>query len=71
MKRCGTFFQNCGIKIRQFESTTPSELDYAINSQKEHQRIFAALEARDALAARTEMEKHILRSMEDALTYYL
>ena len=48
-----------------------SELDYALNSQKEHQQIFAALEARDAQAARSEMEKHILRSMEDALTYYL
>ena len=48
-----------------------TELDYALNSQKEHKRIFAALEGRDALAARAEMEKHILRSMEDALTYYL
>lgn len=48
-----------------------SELDYALNSQREHKRIFAALEARDAAAAREEMEKHILRSMEDALTYYL
>ena len=26
---------------------------------------------RDALAARAEMEKHIQRSMDDALTYYL
>ena len=48
-----------------------SELDYALNSQREHKAIYLALENRDALAARTEMEKHILRSMEDALTYYL
>ena len=48
-----------------------SELDYALNSQKEHQRIFALLEQRDGPGARTEMEKHIYRSMEDALTYYL
>ncbi len=48
-----------------------SELDYALNSQREHKAILRALESRDALAARTEMEKHILRSMEDALTYYL
>lgn len=48
-----------------------SELDYALNSQSEHKKIYAALEARDALAARAEMEKHILRSMDDALTYYL
>ena len=48
-----------------------TELDYALNSQREHKLIFAALEARDALAARAEMEKHILRSMDDALTYYL
>lgn len=48
-----------------------SELDYALNSQSEHKKIYAALEARDAIAARAEMEKHILRSMEDALTYYL
>ena len=48
-----------------------SELDYALNSQSEHKKIYAALEARDAMAARAEMEKHILRSMDDALTYYL
>ena len=48
-----------------------SELDYALNSQSEHKKIYAALEARDALAARAEMEKHIYRSMDDALTYYL
>jgi len=48
-----------------------SELDYALNSHSEHKKIFAALEARDAQAARAEMEKHILRSMEDALTHYL
>ena len=48
-----------------------SELDYALNSQSEHKKIYAALEARDALTARAEMEKHILRSMDDALTYYL
>ena len=48
-----------------------SELDYALNSQSEHKKILAALEARDAQAARTEMEHHIFRSMEDALTYYL
>ena len=46
-------------------------LDYALNSQSEHKKIYAALEARDAMAARAEMEKHILRSMDDALTYYL
>ena len=48
-----------------------SELDYALNSHGEHKKIFAALEARDGQAARCEMEKHILRSMQDALTYYL
>lgn len=48
-----------------------SELDYALNSQKEHKKIFALLEQRNALGARAEMEKHINRSMEDALTYYL
>ena len=48
-----------------------TELDYALNSQREHKLIFAALEAQDALGARTEMEKHIYRSMDDALTYYL
>ena len=48
-----------------------SELDYALTSHSEHKKIYAALEARDALAARAEMEKHILRSMDDALTYYL
>ncbi len=48
-----------------------SELDYALKSHAEHKRIYAALEARDGLAARDEMEKHIYRSMEDALTYYL
>ena len=34
-----------------------SELDYALNSQSEHKKIYAALEARDAMAARAEMEK--------------
>ena len=29
-----------------------SELDYALNSQSEHKKIYAALEARDAMAAR-------------------
>lgn len=48
-----------------------SELDYALNSQAEHKRIFAALERRDGAVARAEMERHIFRSMEDALTYYL
>ena len=48
-----------------------SELDYALKSHSEHKRIYAALEARDGLAAREEMEKHIYRSMEDVLTYYL
>ena len=33
-----------------------SELDYALNSQSEHKKIYAALEARDAMAARAEME---------------
>ena len=48
-----------------------SELYYPLNSQSELIKIYAALEARDAMAARAEMEKHILRSMDDALTYYL
>ena len=48
-----------------------SELDYAVKSHSEHKRIYAALEARDGPAARDEMEKHIYRSMEDVLTYYL
>ncbi len=34
-----------------------SELDYALNSQSEHKKIYAALEARDALAARAENGK--------------
>ena len=47
------------------------EQDYAVKSHDEHKRIYAALAARDGLAARDEMEKHIYRSMEDVLTYYL
>lgn len=48
-----------------------SVMDYALKSHGEHKRIYAALEARDGAAARDEMEKHIYRSMEDVLTYYL
>ena len=31
-------------------------MDYALNSQSEHKKIYAALEARDAMAARAESE---------------
>ena len=48
-----------------------SEWEYAVKSHAEHKAIYEALAARDAEAARCEMEKHILRSMQDALTYYL
>lgn len=47
-----------------------SEWEYAVKSHAEHKAIYAALEARDAEAARREMEHHILRSMDDALTHY-
>lgn len=49
-------------------STT--EAEYAEKSQKEHEEIYAALNAGDEDQARILMCRHILRSMEDILTRY-
>lgn len=47
-----------------------TEEEYADISQKEHRRIYEAMEKKDADTARREMERHIYRSMEDVLTRY-
>ena len=47
-----------------------TEEEYANISQEEHQRIYKAMEKKDADGARKEMEKHIYRSMKDVLTRY-
>lgn len=44
--------------------------EYAQNSQKEHEAIFEAIKRRDSLAASQEMNRHILRSLDDVLTRY-
>lgn len=44
--------------------------DYAVRSQKEHGQIMDAIVSRDALRAKEEMCRHILRSQEDMLTHY-
>lgn len=43
---------------------------YAQGSQREHEEILTALQARDAASARDAMRRHILRSLEDMLTRY-
>ena len=43
---------------------------YAQGSQREHEEILTALQARDAANARDAMRRHILRSLEDMLTRY-
>lgn len=54
MKKCANLLSELwnGLSI----GVEMSELDYALNSQSEHKKIYAALEARDAMAARAEME---------------
>ena len=47
-----------------------TEEEYAKISQKEHKRIYDALQKKNPDAARKEMERHIYRSMEDVLTKY-
>lgn len=44
--------------------------EYAQVSQREHEEILTALQARDGEGARTLMRRHILRSLEDMLTRY-
>ena len=53
-----------GLSIRYMESLE----DYAVKSFGEHEKIFAALEVRDANLARKLMHDHIGRSMTDMLT---
>ena len=43
---------------------------YAHGSQREHEEILTALQARDAASASAAMRRHILRSLEDMLTRY-
>ena len=43
---------------------------YAQGSQREHEEILTALQARDAANASSAMRRHILRSLEDMLTRY-
>ena len=43
---------------------------YAQGSQREHEEILTALQARDAANASAAMRRHILRSLEDMLTRY-
>ena len=57
----------CEDASREKEIT---EEEYANISQEEHQRIYKAMEKKDADGARKEMEKHIYRSMKDVLTRY-
>lgn len=47
-----------------------TEEDYAKVSQREHEKIFQAMERKDEDMARREMEQHICRSMNDVLTRY-
>ena len=47
-----------------------TESGYAKVSIEEHKKIYAALEKRDAEAARKAMHDHIYRSMADLLTRY-
>lgn len=47
-----------------------TEEEYARKSQSEHKGILEALKSGDPDVARSVMERHILRSMEDVLTHY-
>ncbi len=47
-----------------------TQAEYALNSQREHEEIFEALQRRDGEAASRRMFHHIQRSMEDILTHY-
>ena len=47
-----------------------TEMEYAKKSFAEHRKIYEALAAKDAETARTRMERHINRSLEDMLTRY-
>ena len=47
-----------------------TEMEYAKKSFAEHKEIYEAIAAKDAETARTRMEKHIRRSLDDMLTRY-
>ncbi len=47
-----------------------TEMEYAKKSFAEHKKIYEAIAAKDAETARTQMEKHIRRSLDDMLTRY-
>ena len=47
-----------------------TEREYAKKSFAEHKKIYEAIAAKDAETARTQMEKHIRRSLDDMLTRY-
>lgn len=46
-----------------------TEREYGLTSHEEHQKIMQSIQDRDADLAAEYMEKHLIRSMEDIITY--